>query len=36
MTRETKALVERGINPIDFPGLKLSVTSEESKISTLI
>ena len=28
---ETKALVERGINPIDFPGLKLSVTSEESK-----
>jgi metallo-beta-lactamase family protein len=24
-------LVERGINPIDFPGLKLSVTSEESK-----
>ena len=29
--QETKALVERGINPIDFPGLKLSVTSEESK-----
>lgn len=28
---ETKALVEQGINPIDFPGLKLSVTSEESK-----
>ena len=28
---ETKALVERGINPIDFPGLKLSITSEESK-----
>lgn len=28
---ETKALVERGINPVDFPGLKLSVTSEESK-----
>ena len=28
---ETKALVERGINPIDFPGLKLSVTSDESK-----
>ena len=25
---ETKALVEHGINPIDFPGLKLSVTSE--------
>lgn len=28
---ETKALVERGINPIEFPGLKLSVSSEESK-----
>lgn len=28
---ETKALVEQGINPIGFPGLKLSVTSEESK-----
>ncbi len=28
---ETKALVERGINPIDFPGLKLSITSDESK-----
>ncbi len=28
---ETKALVERGINPMEFPGLKLSVTSEESK-----
>lgn len=28
---ETKALVEKGINPIDFPGLKLSITSEESK-----
>ena len=28
---ETKALVERGINPIDFKGLKLSVTSDESK-----
>ena len=28
---ETKALVERGINPIDFPRLKLSITSEESK-----
>ena len=28
---ETKALVEKGINPIDFPGLNLSVTSEESK-----
>ncbi len=28
---ETKALVEKGINPIDFPGLKLSITSDESK-----
>lgn len=28
---ETKALVEQGINPIGFPQLKLSVTSEESK-----
>ncbi len=28
---ETRALVEQGINPIAFPGLKLSVTSEESK-----
>ena len=28
---ETQALVRRGINPIGFPGLKLSVTSEESK-----
>ncbi|MEG7529918.1 MAG: MBL fold metallo-hydrolase [Hungatella sp.] len=28
---ETKALVEQGINPIDFPGLKLSVTSQESQ-----
>lgn len=28
---ETKALVEAGINPIGFPGLALSVTSEESK-----
>lgn len=28
---ETKALVEKGINPIEFPGLKLSVTSDESK-----
>lgn len=27
---ETKELVEQGINPISFPGLKLSVTSEES------
>lgn len=28
---ETKELVVKGINPISFPGLKLSVTSEESK-----
>ena len=28
---ETKALVERGINPIDFPGLTLSISSEDSK-----
>lgn len=28
---ETKELVERGVNPILFPGLHLSVTSEESK-----
>ena len=28
---ETRALVERGINPIDFPGLKVSVSSEDSK-----
>lgn len=28
---ETKALVRHGINPIGFPGLKLSITSEESK-----
>ncbi len=28
---ETRALVEQGINPIEFPGLKLSVSSEESK-----
>lgn len=29
--REAKALVEQGINPIRFPGLKVSVTTEESK-----
>lgn len=28
---ETKALVMKGINPISFPGLKLSITSDESK-----
>ncbi len=27
---ETRELVEEGINPIAFPGLKLSVTSDES------
>lgn len=29
--RETRELVEQGINPISFPGLKLSITSEESR-----
>ena len=28
---ETRELVKQGINPIEFPGLKLSVTSEDSK-----
>ena len=28
---ETKALVTQGINPISFPGLKLSITSAESR-----
>lgn len=28
---ETMALVKQGINPIQFPGLQLSVTSDESK-----
>ncbi len=28
---ETLALLDRGVDPINFPGLKLSVTSEESK-----
>lgn len=28
---ETRKLVEQGINPIEFPGLKLSVTSEDSR-----
>lgn len=28
---ETKELVMKGINPISFPGLKLSVTSEDSR-----
>lgn len=29
---ETLALLDKGIDPIHFPGLKLSVTSEESKL----
>ncbi|MBR3307323.1 MAG: MBL fold metallo-hydrolase [Lachnospiraceae bacterium] len=29
---EAMALVEKGINPIRFPGLKLSITSDESKL----
>ena len=28
---EAMELVRQGINPINFPGLKLSITSEESK-----
>ena len=28
---EARGLVEKGINPIGFPGLKLSITSEDSK-----
>ncbi|MBE5995956.1 MAG: MBL fold metallo-hydrolase [Lachnospiraceae bacterium] len=28
---DAKALVEKGINPIGFPGLKLSITSDDSK-----
>ena len=28
---EARALVDKGINPISFPGLKLSITSDESK-----
>lgn len=28
---EAIALIDKGINPISFPGLKLSITSEESK-----
>lgn len=30
-SEEAKALVAKGINPIRFPGLKLSITSDESK-----
>ena len=29
--RETLALLEQGINPISFPGLRLSVTSQDSR-----
>lgn len=29
---EAMALVKKGINPISFPGLKLSITSDESKL----
>lgn len=29
--KETLALVEKGINPIQFPGLKFSITSDDSK-----
>ena len=29
--REASALIEQGINPIRFPGLKVSVTTEESR-----
>ena len=29
---EAMALVKQGINPISFPGLKRSITSEESKM----
>ncbi|HOO22360.1 MAG TPA: MBL fold metallo-hydrolase [Clostridia bacterium] len=32
---DTLALIQQGINPIDFPGLKLSVTSEDSKLINL-
>ena len=28
---EARALVKKGINPINFPGLKLAITSDESK-----
>lgn len=31
-SEEAKALVEQGINPIRFPGLKTAVTSDESKM----
>lgn len=33
---EAIALLDRGINPIGFPGLKTAITSDESKILTLI
>ncbi len=28
---EARALIQRGVNPIVFPGLKTSVTSDDSK-----
>jgi len=35
LDKEAKLLVEKGINPIDFDGLRLSVTTEESKAINL-
>lgn len=32
---EARALVQKGINPIGFPGLKLSITSDDSKAINL-
>ena len=32
---EAMALVNKGINPLNFPGLKLAITSEEPRRSTL-
>ncbi len=29
--RETRDLIKKGVNPIDFPGLRLSLTSDDSK-----
>ena len=31
MTKRLMELLNRGINPIQFPGLRVSLTSEESK-----
>ena len=33
---ETLALVKKGINPISFPGLSLSITSDESKLINFV